>query len=157
MLTLEWEPVRRLLDEGIEDLMAAHWEEVAVDKTEIPFAPDWPRVFALEAQKILYSAALRRDGRLVGYNAFHVLPHIHYRHSTHAVNDVIYLDPDERGFAGIKLVKGTEALLKELGVVKVMYRSKMHVKIGARGESTIGDMLSHIGYRLDEEVFSKLI
>lgn len=157
MLTLDWEPLQQLLDDGVEDLMLAHWEEVAVDKDIIPFAPDWPRCFQLERAGVLWSAALRRDGQLIGYNAFHVLPHIHYRHSIHAVNDVVYLDPDERGMAGVRLIRGTEKLLKELGVLKVMYRSKVHVKIGARKAATIGDMLCHIGYRLDEEVYSKII
>lgn len=157
MLSLDWEPLQQLLDEGIEDLMAQHWEEVAVDKDEIPFAPDWERAFLLERTGILWSAALRKDGRLIGYNAFHVLPHIHYRHSIHAVNDVIYLDPSERGAAGVRLIKGTEALLRELGAVKVMYRAKLHVKLGRKKDRTLGDLLALMRYRHDEDVFSKLL
>ena len=102
MLTLEWEPLRRLLDEGVEELLARHWEEVAVDHDSIPLAPDWDRAFALQAAGVLRTAALRRNGRLIGYNAFHVLQPLHYRMTTHAVNDVLYVDPDERGTAGLR-------------------------------------------------------
>ena len=155
-LTLEWEPLQRLLDDGVEELLAAHWDEVACDKDEIPLAPDWPRAFHLQRAEVLYTAGLRKDGRLIGYNAFHVTPHIHYRHSLHAVNDVIFLDPDARGAAGIKLVRGVEGMLREMGVAKILYRSKVHVRIGHR-RGTIGDMLARMGYRHDEDVYSRLL
>jgi len=156
-LTLDWEPLQQLLDDGVEDLLAAHWEEVACDKMEIPLAPDWERAFRLQREEVLWTAALRKNGRLIGYNAFHVTPHIHYRHTIHAVNDVIFLDRDERGFAGVRLVRGTEQLLKQLGVEKVMYRSKRHVMVGHAKTSTIGDMLARMGYRHDEDVYSRLL
>ncbi len=156
-LSLEWEPLQRLLDDGVEDLLAAHWGEVACDKEAIPLAPDWERAFMLQRAGALYTAAYRRDGRLIGYNAFHVTPHIHYRHSAHAVNDVVYLDPDERkGFAGVKLIRGTEALLREVGAVKIMYRCKTHVNIG-HGEKTLRDLLVALGYRHDEDVLTRLL
>ena len=157
MLTLDWEPLRRLLDEGVEELLARHWEEVAVDHDIIPLAPDWDRAFALQAAGVLRTAALRRNGRLIGYNAFHVLQPLHYRLTTHAINDVLYVDPDERGTAGLRLLRGTEQMLRELGVVKVVYHTKLHVAIGAARRNTVGDMLARLGYRLDEEIYTLLL
>ena len=157
MLTLEWEPLRALLDEGVEEMLAAHWKEVAVDQELIPLAPDWDRAFKLQQMGILRTAALRRDGRLIGYNAFHVLPHIHYRYTVHAVNDVVFVDPSERGQAGLKLIRGTEQLLREQGVVKISYHTKVHTRVGVKQRSTVGDILSRLGYRLDEEIYSLLL
>lgn len=156
MLTLAWEPLQRLLDDGVEDMLVTHWQEVGVDHALIPLDPDWPRAFALQEQGVLHTAALRRDGKLVGYNAFHVHAHIHYRSTSFAVNDVIFVDPHERGTAGIKLIRGVEPMLRALGVVKLLYHTKMHVKVG-HSAGTVGDILSRLGYRLDEKIYSLLL
>lgn len=153
-LALAWEPIDRLLDEGVEDLLFKHWKEVAMDRERIPLDPDWNRARALEAAKVLWTAALRRDGRLIGYNSMCVSPHIHYRSTLHAINDVIYVDPQERGLAGVKLVRGVEAMLKELGVVKVIYHAKI-APIG--GKHTVGDLLAVLGYKHFENLYCKIL
>jgi hypothetical protein len=154
-LALAWEPIDRLLDEGLEALLFQHWEEVARDRLRIPLNPDWQRARMLERDKVLWTAALRREGKLVGYNSFCVYPHIHYRQTIHATNDVIYVDPAERGIAGVKLVRGTEAMLKMLGVVKVIYHAKL---TPVRGKTnTVGDLLERMGYIHFENLYSKLL
>lgn len=153
-LALAWEPIGRLLDEGVEDLLFQHWQEVAMDQERIPLDPDWEFARLQESRGILRTAALRRDGRLVGYNSFCVSPHIHYRSTLHAVNDVIYVDPAERGAAGVKLVRGTEAMLAALGVVKVIYHTKL-APIG--GKHTVGDLLAALGYKHFENLYCKLL
>ena len=157
MLTLEWESLDRLLDDGVEDMLARHWDEVAVDKDIIPLAPDWDRAFKLQENDILHTAAMRRDGQLVGYNAFLVMPALHYRFTIHAINDVIFVSPEERGTAGIKMIRGCEAMLRELGVVKILYHTKLHVAVGAKRQALVGDILSRLGYRLDEHIYSRLL
>lgn len=153
-LTLAWEPLTRLLDEGVEDLLFKHWQEVAMDRERIPLDPDWGFAREQERRGVLRTAALRRDGRLIGYNSMCVHPHIHYRSTLHAVNDVIYVDPAERGAAGVKLVRDTEALLKDLGVVKVIYHTKL-APIG--GKHTVGDLLAALGYKHFENLYCKLL
>ena len=153
-LALAWEPIDRLLDEGVEDLLFKHWQEVAMDRERIPLDPDWDRARQLERDKVLWTAALRRGGRLIGYNSMCVHPHIHYRSTLHAVNDVVYVDPAERGAAGVRLVRGTEALLKPMGVVKVIYHTKL-APIG--GKHTVGDLLSVLGYTHFENLYCKLL
>ena len=153
-LTLAWEPIDRLLDEGVEDLLFKHWEEVAMDRERIPLDPDWDFAREQERRKVLWTAALRRDGKLIGYNSMCVSPHIHYRSTLHAVNDVIYVDPAERGAAGIKLVQGTEALLRPMGVVKVIYHTKLK-PIG--GKHTVGDLLAALGYNHFENLYCKIL
>lgn len=152
--SLTWEPLTKLLDEGLEDLLFAHWKEVALDQERIPLAPDWSRALTLEHQKILYTAALRDNGRIVGYNSFLVSPHIHYRHTLHAVNDVVYVAPYARGLAGVRLVKGTEDMLKALGVVKVIYHTKLHLTYKGK---TVGDLLEKLGYAPFETLYCKMM
>ena len=156
MLTLEWEPLRQLVrDDALEALLINHWREVAADQARIPLCPDWDRAFALEEMGVLRCAAMRREGKLIGYNAFHVAPHIHYASTLFAVNDVIFVDRWERGAAGVKLVRGTEAMLKALGVVKIIYHTKAKVLVG-RGKK-VGDLLAALGYDHFESLYAKLI
>jgi len=154
--TLRWEPIQALLEEGIEELLRNHWVEVAMDKDSIPLDPDWDRVFALEDVGEFAAAALRRNGKLIGYNAFAIYPHVHYKSTLHAFNDVVYVDPAERGIAGVRLVRGVEPMLKALGVKKVIYHTKLHVHVG-HSEGLVGDLLGRLGYKHFENLYCKLI
>jgi len=154
--TLNWEPILPLLEEGLADMLLNHWVEVALDKTTIPLDPDWERVYALEQEGKFYAAVLRREGKMVGYNAFAVYPHVHYKSTLHAFNDVVYVDPAERGFAGVKLIRGVEPMLHALGVKKVIYHTKLHVHVG-RADGVVGDLLDRLGYRHFENLYCKAI
>lgn len=155
-LVLQWEPVQCLLDEGLEKLLYRHWREVALDQEEVPLDPDWSCIWRMEQQGVFRTAALRRDSKLIGYSAFCIIPHLHHRGTLHALNDVIYVDPQERGAAGVKLIRGCERMLKELGVRKIVYHSKLHLKLG-RKQKTIGDLLDIMGYKAFETSHSRLI
>lgn len=155
--TLEWEPINKLMvEDNLSDLLFNHWVEVALDKDSIPLDPDWERVLELEKAGVFYAAAMRREGKLIGYNAFAVYPHVHYKSTLHAFNDVIYIDPAERGFAGVRLVRGVESMLKDLGVRKVVYHTKLHVHVG-HGEKLVGDFLGVLGYKHFENLYCKLL
>ena len=156
MYSIEWESLRSVLDAGVEDLIAEHWEEVEHDKEKIALAPDWDRAHALEKMGVLRIIGVRNNGALVGYNAFHVLPHIHSRYALYAFNDVLFIEPEHRGSAGVKLIRAAERKLKDLGVVRIIYGSKPWAKIGRRGTTT-GDILIRMGYGLYEELYSKLM
>ena len=149
MLTLEWEPLIALCESGLEDLQRLHWAEVETDRSVIPFAMDWARAFQLEGMGIVKCAAMRRDGELVGYNIWHVWPHIHFATTLHAVNDAIFLRKDQRGSAGVKLILGVEDMLRQLGVVKMIYAAKVG--------TNLGDIFKRLDYRLDEKLYSKLL
>lgn len=150
-----WSALQPLLDLGLEDLLIHHWEEVALDQGRIPFDPDWDRLRRAERDGTLKIVAARRGGRLLGYNAFFVMGHMHYRSTLHALNDVIYVDPEERkGGLGLRLVRKSERLLAEIGVVKVFYHTKVHV-LSERG--TVGAVLERLGYTQVERVYAKLI
>lgn len=154
--SINWEPLRQIVASGVEDLIAGHWEEVEHDREKIALAPDWEKAFILERLGCLKVLGLRCDGALVGYNAFSISPHIHSRFALHAINDVLYVAPEHRGSAGVRLIRTAERKLKELGVVRVVYATKPTAKVGRTGTTT-GDILAKMGYRLYEEVYSRLL
>jgi len=158
-LTFAVETINDALRDGFEDLAAEHWAEVALDKDAVPLSPDWPKYRWLEKAGILKSITARRAGRLIGYDVFFVQPTLHYSTSTWAVNDILYLDPEERrGMAGARLILESEKLLREMGVQKVLYHTKLHVHLGhGKARGMVGDLLLKLGYKHVENVMAKLL
>jgi hypothetical protein len=159
MLSIGWSSIDEALADGLEDMIALHWEEVALDKTSIPLDVDWDGYRRREREKTFRGIAMRCDGRLIGYNAFFITPTLHYRSTLHALNDVIYVDPDGRGMAGVRLLRESEHLLSGLApLVKVIYHTKLHVVLGQGARSgTVGTLLERLGYSHIENVYAKLV
>lgn len=135
-----------------QPLLIAHWHEIA-------FYPDVP----LEPRRDVYermdeAGALRifiaRDhGRLVGYVAYIVTPHMHYASMKVAAQDVLFLLPEYRGpgkagpAVGGGLIIFSERLLKEEGVQNVT----QHVKRAL----DFSPLLRALGYEEMETTYSK--
>lgn len=152
-----WEKLGPLIRDGLEDLLYQDFREVEVDQDTVPMAPDWPYYFEQERIGTYRVISARLDGELVGHNAFFVNKHTRHKGVTFAINDMIYMAPEHRkGWAGIALIRESERLLKEAGVVKVQYSIKLHVKLGA-SRGTVGDLLAHLGYRHIEDVYAKIL
>jgi hypothetical protein len=154
--SIDWEGVDSALSDGLEDLLAAHWEEVALNRDDIPLAVDWSRYRQLERMGVLKALSMRKAGRLVGYNVFFVQPPIHYSTSVWAVNDILYLTPAERrGMAGARMIREAERrFFGEMKLAQIIYHTKLHLKLGAR-ERVLGDLLRAMRYTQTEEVFAK--
>lgn len=103
-------------------LLMAHWREVAGDK-DIPLSPRWDIYSLLEGSDKLFIYTARIRGRLVGYNAFFVDPHVHYGTALQATNDVVFIDPRERGF-GRKFLAWCAEHLRAAGVQLMSYHVK---------------------------------
>ena len=159
MLEFKWLNLSEAMANGFEDLATLHWQEVALDQDRVPLAPDWTKYRHLERAGVLKAIGAWDRGRLVGYDAFFVQPTMHYSTSLWAVNDILYLDPDHRkGLAGARLIRASEGLLKEIGVEKVLYHTKLHVHYGhGKARGTVGDLLSALGYKHVENVYAKMI
>lgn len=155
-LEFAWDKLSRLLEEGLDDHIREHWEEVALDKETVPYAPDYGRYLDMEQKGLFRIMSMRRGGRLVGYNAFFTMPHLHYRFTMHALNDVIYIDPEERrGWAGVRLIMEAEKALARLAdPVKIFYHTKLHV---AEDRGTVGRILERLGYAHVERVYAKVV
>ena len=154
--TVQWEPLDAILDSHLVSLLVENYGEIETDQDIIPLDPDWSRAYALEEMGVLRILTARCDGALVGYNAFHVMPHIHSRSTSIAVNDVLYVEPAHRARIGFVLLRTAERALKAAGVVRIHYGTKVHATVGRRGHKT-GDVLAKLGYRHDEELYSKLL
>jgi acyl carrier protein len=181
--TFAWAKLDDLLGMGIEDMLVAHWQEVATDQKAIPYAPDWDRYRHMEQIGAFKAMGAWRSDRLIGYNAFFVMPHIHYRHSVFAINDILYIDPDERGEPGVRLLLTAERDLFQQGAKKIVYHEKpalmlkpsddmdsldavealqgLEEEFGVTlpddtlGAHTLGGLLSALGYTHFENVWAK--
>lgn len=135
-LKIAWEPLDTLLDEGIEDLVRAEWEEVSVDRERMPLALDWDEYRKLEELHMFRCLGCRRDDKLIGFSSFVLLKgHMHYKMTPHALNDAIYVSPTERGITGIRLLLEAERQIRALyapGIVRVLYYSKDDIVFGRR-------------------------
>jgi len=142
---------------GLEDLLVLHWEEVAQDHRDAPLAPDWPKYRHLARAGVLTVFGAWRGVRLVGYNVFFVQPTLHHANTLWALNDLLYLEPEERlGSAGIRLVSFAETELAKRGVKKVLYQPNIIAHFGrGKARGTVGDLLAKLGYRHVENVYAK--
>lgn len=154
--TVDWCSIGDGIDAGAAAMFVAHWEEVEIGKGEDDFQVDWPRLFELETLGYSKSFGLWWGEKLVGYSLFHVTPNIHSRHVTQGVNDVLFVEREHRGHAGVLLIRAAERLLASIGVQWIMYNTKVGAKVGRRGNTT-GDLLEKMGYRLDELVYTKML
>lgn len=154
--TVQWETLDDIMDTQLVTLLVENYAEIETDQDVIPLDPDMGRAYALEEMGVLRIMTLRWRGVIVGYNAFHVTPHMHSRAVSIAVNDVLFVHPHHRARGGLLLLRVAERALKAVGVARIHYATKVHAEIGRRGHKT-GDLLAKLGYRHDEESYSKLL
>lgn len=131
----------------IEPLLRLHFDEIG--QQDLTLDPDWERIEKLCADGMLFVLTARATGRLIGYNAFILCRHLHYR-ETVAQNDVIYVHPNYRngnGSVGRKLVRHAETALAALGIAKVFYHAKP--------SNRLGELLERLGYPLLETIHGK--
>jgi acyl carrier protein len=179
------ETIALALESGLETLLIAHWREVGHDRDLIKLDVDWDEYRRQELAGRYVAFSLRRGGELIGYNAFFVAAHLHYKAHKFALNDVVYLKPGERGLDGIGLILAAEKELRALGADKVFYHVKTDKMLGASGgdsldaieqvleleerygisipddvlrdDMTVGGVLQALGYSHVESNFGKLL
>lgn len=150
MITVQTETIASVKSE-IGVLLRAHYDEIALHKDVIKLAVDWGRYEYLEQENALRVYTARDDGRLIGYSAFFLVWHPHYKNNLFAQNDVLYLSPEYRNgtTAGIRLIKYSEEQLLADRVDKIMW----HVKT-ANDWSAI---LERLGYQFEERIMGKVL
>jgi hypothetical protein len=135
-------------------LLERHKLEIA-HYADIPLDVDTEKYRMTESSGLLrvFTARLNRGPSepltLIGYAAFFVGPNPHYRTSLQAVQDVLYLAPEQRqGRLGLDLVRFTERELRREGV-QVVYH---HVKLA---HPALGVLLAKDGYDPIEQLYAK--
>lgn len=139
-----WERLESIFaDPAWPELVRQHYAELNV--SGCPLDPDYRRCFALEEAGVFRAWTARADTALVGYIAVFIQPHLHYKSTLHAVEDLFLLRPDCRnGMAGYRMFKGLIAALGELGVKRFICHSKNHWK--SRGGRPIDALFLRLGF-----------
>lgn len=151
---LAWEPLSALLDDGLAGLVMAHHAEVGVFKKEMPLDVDWEGYRKQEHLGFLRVLSARVEGRLIGYNAFLVMPgHLHYKTTPHAMSDAIYVMPDHRrSGAGPMLIAKAEAdIIADYAprFVRFVYHDKAFLDY-------LRSVLIKMNYEHQENIYSKI-
>lgn len=112
-------------------LWFVHWQEIAIHRDVIALDPDLEQYAAMQAAGMLCLLIARCEGRMVGYYASIIKPHLHYRTVLHAFTDVYYLLPEFRkGRNGIRLIDAAKRVWRERGVKKAFTATKKHLNMG---------------------------
>lgn len=153
-LTLAWEPLSVLLDDGLQALVREHHAEVGVHKDTMPLDCDWEKYHDIESKGILRVLAARLRDRLIGYSSFMVLPHLHYRTTLHGVNDGIFVQRQHRRTrAGLKLIDRAEldlAAEAKPGYCRIVYHDKAFLNY-------LGPTLRRRGYEHQENIWDRMV
>lgn len=136
--------------EEIKPLLELHYEELTLHKEHIKLNPDFARYKTLADAGIVKIITARDQGHLVGYSIWIVNTNLHYQDAKMANNDVLFLHPDYRkGRTGIKLIKESERILKDQGVIKILWHIK-HAK-------DFRNILYRLGYADEDIIVGKIL
>lgn len=116
MITYNKEKMFDIMDE-LDPILEDHYQEVAMYKDKIKYAPDWERYKSLEDTGVLKMVTVRDNGVLVGYYLFIVVVGLHYSEDLYAINDIVLIKKEYRSSkVGLGLFKYVEDWAKDLGV-----------------------------------------
>lgn len=143
----------RLLDvmDEVEPLLQEHYNEIALHKDRIKLAPDWNEYMLMEERGGLVIFTARNEQKaLIGYSAFFVYWHPHYRDTKVASNDVLFLRKEHRkGTTGIRLIRYCEEWLREMQIDKLVW----HVK----QSNDFTPILKRMGYGVEDIMVGKIL
>lgn len=129
-------------------LLEAHYRELA-HYQDIPLDPDYERYYEAQRHGALRIYTARSQKFLIGYAVYVVRPGVHYRGSIQAIEDVIYLEENSRGFmAGVRLLKFADECLKGEGVQVVHHHQKLR-------HPALGRILERQGYEAMDVIWTK--
>jgi L-amino acid N-acyltransferase YncA len=147
-ITYQEERLKDILPE-FKTLLEPHMAEINVlyrDGEELN--PDFNRYFKMQEAGVFLLMTCRKDGDLIGYISFFIMPHIRFMSCTMAYEDLYYLKPENRhGRTGYKLFTESEQLLKKRNVNRVVLSCKTF-----QDHSRLFD---HLGYEFYEKHFTK--
>lgn len=130
----------------MKPLLEKHYLEIA-HYQDIPLNVAESQYRQLQDMGVLKTFTARdEENALVGYALFFVKHNMHYYTSLQAVQDVLYIDKDRRGF-GVKFIQWCDEQLRLAGVQAVYH----HVK----EKHNFGKLLNRIGYDLVDLIYAK--
>lgn len=127
-----------------------HNHEIAAPADRALLAPDWAKFDDMARNGQDHWVTVRHFGRIVGYAFAIVTTHLHRKNTLCGFYDLYWLHPDcRKGWAGVRLLKFTEASLKERGVQRVCIGTKVWYDISL--------VLERMGYEPTEKIFTKVL
>ena len=135
--------------DDLKKIIGEHYDELSVTKT-FPLDPDWDAYAELANTKKLKFITCKKDADLVGYIIYFVVPHLHYKTCLTAFEDIYFLKKEYRkGRTGIRMFQFGDKVLKDQGVDRVIYNTKVH--------SDNSRLFEYLGYKCIDKVFTKLL
>lgn len=125
-----------------------HWDEVGGIAGQCELDIDFNMYLTLQSQGILIMVAAYDDDKLVGYVSCSRAPHPHHKGKIFASTDAFYVAPKYRGITGTKLIKFTEALLRDRHSVD-------YFSIIANTNFRIDSWANRMGYQESDIVYTK--
>jgi len=133
----------------LKEVINEHYEELSVTK-EFPLDPDWDAYKSLLDIGRLKFFTCKNDGVLVGYIIFFIAPHLHYKTCLTAFEVIYFLKKEYRkGRVGVRMFQFAEKTLKEQGINRIIYNTKVH--------SDNSSLFEYLGYKFVDKVFTKLL
>ncbi|MDE2233455.1 MAG: hypothetical protein KGJ90_05090, partial [Patescibacteria group bacterium] len=128
-------------------LFEKHYDEINLNKA-IKLDPADDLYFALYKMGMMEAHTMRDDkGVLVGYSVYYVQPHMHYKKSLTATNDILFVRKDcRRGLAGYKFLKYTVDEIKKRKPQRIFFHVKPH--------HDFGRLLERLGAKAFETMYS---
>lgn len=145
---LEVRPISFLEVAAREDLLEAHYDELATDKLRMVLAPDLARYQAIDDQGLLLSLGMFDGEEMVGYSVGIVTTSLHYSALTMYQNDVLFLAKDHRNAGvGKHLIDATEAAARARGAGMVLWHAKPNTPLFF--------LLTHLAYVTQDVIFGR--
>lgn len=133
-----------------EALGREHYEEIALNKRVMVYAPDITKYKALEAAGALLNLGMFDGDQLVGYSVNILHQHLHYKDLLVANNDMLFVSKDNRlGTAGLKLIRATTKACRERGAQLMLWHAKQNTPLAA--------LLPKIGCGVQDILFSEVL
>lgn len=133
----------------IKELAVQDYAEVGEYQGKVKLDPDWDKYIALDNAGALLCCGAYDEDKLVGYYISVVSMSLHSKNDMIAGCDALWLHPDYRGGAGIKLIAFHEKQCKELGVSVITMNVTRH--------HDISPLLERLGWNMIEKSFGKCI
>ena len=125
MITISLEKLTPELVIELTPLFNDHHDEIMGNKG-MEFLPDWELYFSLEQLNVFKIFIMRERDIVIGYVSYTVSNQLHYKGSSQASQDALFLSPSHRGkMLGIKLLKHSENALIKLGVKTIFQHANI--------------------------------
>lgn len=136
--------------EEVQPLLDLHYNELCLNKELAELSPRWDVYAEMERLGCFIVLTAREDGKLVGYSAFFLQPHMHYSGFVVAQNDLFYITEEHRrGTTALRFLRYSETVLKDLGAQKLVYHCKY--------SNNLAPILHRLAYKDEEVMTAKLL